>query len=57
MSNYEPFPLDGGRAGMGVNGAHDAIEGPQGSSSASNPQCGVSTPTPGLSPIEGERRL
>jgi glycyl-tRNA synthetase beta chain len=43
----EPFPLDGGRAGMGVKGA---------ASSDLPANGGASTPTPDPSPIEGEGR-
>ncbi len=52
----EPFPLEGGRAGLGVTGAEVADAGSVSASFGSKVYGGASTPTPGLSPIEGERR-
>ncbi len=60
----EPFPLEGGRAGMGVQGAADGAEGAGGATgeaadavSALPPDPGGHTPIPDPSPFEGEGRL
>ena len=59
----QPFPLDGGRAGMGLQGAAGASEGaggvagPGAASTALPPEPGARTPIPDPSPIEGEGSL
>ena len=52
----EPFPLEGGRAGLGVKGADVEAKSAGGSSVASSSNDGASTPTPDPSPFEGEGR-
>jgi glycyl-tRNA synthetase beta chain len=55
-ARLEPFPLDGGRAGMGVKGADVEAKSAGAASLASSGTPGASTPIPGPSPIEGEGR-
>jgi glycyl-tRNA synthetase beta chain len=55
-ARLEPFPLDGGRAGMGVKGADVETKSAGGASLASSRTPGASTPIPGPSPLEGEGR-
>jgi glycyl-tRNA synthetase beta chain len=53
-ARLEPFPLEGGRAGMGVSGAVGAVHSTGGASGALSPAPGASTPIPDPSPLEGE---
>ena len=52
-----PFPLEGGRAGLGVLDADGASDGAGGAAAGSSASGGASTPIPGPSPLEGRGSL